>query len=269
MPKPTIAVAIPAHDEAEALEEFLVEIQAALAPRVERVTFVVVDDASHDDTSGAARKADAGFRAAGAEAEVVVVRHEVNRGHGPTVLEAYRTALETGADFVLQVDGDGQFLGSDLRRLTVLLEDGAEAVSGVRRFRYDPWFRMAMTRVVRWYVALGFGVPTRDANCPLRGYEASLLDDLLRWVPAGARVPNLYLTILAARRGSTMVEVDVNHRVRRGSSATGTMWSGGRRRPSPIPLKLLRFSGAALAESVGFHRAINRGRRPDPSAGRS
>lgn len=261
MQLPSIAIAIPAHDEAEALGEFLAEIDAALDGRVSNLTFVVVDDASSDGTAEVANRAGEEIRA-----DVVVIRNEENRGHGPTLLDAYRRAIDTGADLVLQVDGDGQFLGSDLRRVALLLEDGAHAVCGVRRFRYDPWFRMIMTRLLRLYIGVWFGVPTRDANCPLRGYRAELLDDLLRWVPHGALVPNLYLTILAARRGATMVEVDVNHRVRRGSSATGTMWSG--RKNTAIAGRLLKFSWSALRESTRFHHNVNSGRPPAISAGR-
>lgn len=261
MSLPSVAIAIPAHNEAESLVEFLLEIDDALAGRADGVTFLVVDDASTDDTSEAARKAGELV-----DGEVIVVRNEDNRGHGPTVLEAYRRAIETGADLVLQVDGDGQFLGSDLRRIAVLLDDGAHAVCGVRRFRYDPWFRMIMTRGLRLYVGTGFGVPTRDANCPLRGYRASLLDDLLKWIPDDALVPNLYLTILAARRGVTMVEVDVNHRVRRGSDAVGTMWSGRKR--SAVAKRLAKFSFSALRESNQFHHSVNSGRAPALSAGR-
>ena len=98
--------------------------------------------------------------------------NRVNRGHGPSLMLAYRRALATGPDYVLQVDGDGQFHGSDLRRVLVLLMDEAHAVSGVRRFRVDPWFRMAMSRLIRLYTAGGFAVRARDPNCPLRGYEA-------------------------------------------------------------------------------------------------
>jgi dolichol-phosphate mannosyltransferase len=259
--KPSIAIAIPAYNEAEAIGEFITEIDAALRDTASELTFVIIDDVSTDDTAEAARRASELI-----DSKVIVVTSQKNRGHGPTVLEAYRRALDTGAELILQVDGDGQFLGSDLRRIAVVLDDGAEAVGGVRRFRYDPWFRMVMTRLVRRYLSLGFGVPTRDANCPLRGYHAPLLDELLKWVPDDALVPNLYLTILAARRGVTNVEIDVNHRVRRGSSAEGTMFSGGR--ITLIPSRLVKFSGKALVESVAFHRHVNSGRRPAVSAGR-
>ena len=196
----TVAVAIPAYNEAEGIGEFLAEIDAALAPVVTSLTLVVVDDCSTDGTVDAVEDAKSKLGC-----EVLLSSTPRNGGHGPAALEAYRRALETGAEYVLGVDGDGQFLGSDLRRVFVLLEDGGEGVCGVRRFRYDPWFRMIMTKVLRLYVARYFGVPTRDANCPLRGYRAGLLDQLLRWVPEGALIPNVELAILAARRGATLV----------------------------------------------------------------
>ena len=259
VPLPSVAIAIPAYNEADSIAEFLLEIDEALRGRTSGLTLVVVDDQSTDGTSEAV--AGVAEKLAG---DVVVVRNEVNQGHGPTVLEAYRRALDTGADLILQVDGDGQFLGSDLRRLMVLLEDGAHAVCGVRRFRYDPWFRMAMTRLVRIYLSFGFGVPTRDANCPLRGYRSASLDELLRWVPDRALVPNLYLTILSPRHGVTMVEVDVNHRVRRGDSTTGSTWAGATR--TTIARRLLAFSARALRESLEFRRIANSGRPPVVSA---
>lgn len=261
MSRPTIAVAIPAFNEAEGIGEFLVEIDEALSDMGD-VVFVVVDDCSTDDTADAVETVRPRLHG-----EIVLARTGRNSGHGPTLLEAYRRSLELEPSYVVAVDGDGQFLGSDVRRVAVLLQDGGEGVCGVRRFRYDPWFRMAMTRVLRLYISVRFGVPTRDANCPIRGYRAGFLADLLRWIPDDALVPNLYLTILAARRGATLIEVDVNHRVRRGSATTGTMFAGAS--TWRTLQRLLRFSGRALRESSRFRRDLNSGRRPPLDARRS
>lgn len=255
----SVAVAIPAYNESEGITEFLREIDAALAPQVSSLTLVVVDDVSTDDTLKVVESL-----APDLKAELLVSQMPRNSGHGPAVLEAYRRALETGADYIIGVDGDGQFLGSDLRRVFVLLEDGGDGVCGVRRFRYDPWFRMVMTRVLRAYIIWGFGVPTRDANCPLRGYRAQLLDDLLRRVPDDSLVPNVHLAILAARHGATLVEVDVNHRVRRGSTSTGTMFSSSAR--WGMAKRLVGFSWKAFRESVRFRKDLNSGRPPQANA---
>jgi dolichol-phosphate mannosyltransferase len=246
--KPAVAVAIPAYNEADGIPGFLVEIDRALTPHVESLRLVVVDDASTDSTPAVLAELSESLNAS-----LEVVSNRVNRGHGPTLLTAYREALRTGPDFVLQVDGDGQFHGSDLRRVLVLLLDEAHAVSGVRRFRQDPWFRMIMTRLVRSYVNFGFGVGARDPNCPLRGYDAALLDELLEALPGDCLVPNLYMTVIASRSGVALLEVDVSHRVRRGGSAEGTTWKRGW---SPIPWRLVRFSLGALRESWALRDSL-------------
>jgi glycosyltransferase involved in cell wall biosynthesis len=242
--KPSVAVAIPAYNEADGIGGFLAEIDRALSPQVDRLHLVVVDDASTDDTVAVLEQARASLTG-----ELIVVASPRNRGHGPSLMAAYRRALELDPDYVLQVDGDGQFHGSDLRRVLVLLADEAPAVSGVRRFRQDPWFRMIMTRLVRGYVHQSFNVLARDPNCPLRGYQAHVLRELLPVVPENAMIPNLYLTVLASRRGLALLEVDVSHRVRRGTSAEG---SGLGRTRSPIPWRLVRFAFGALQESRAF-----------------
>jgi dolichol-phosphate mannosyltransferase len=248
--KPSVAVAIPAYNEADGLPGFLVEIDRALSPHVGTLRLVVVDDASTDGTPGSVEAVATELRG---ELELIV--NPTNRGHGPTVLTAYGEALRGGPDFVLQVDGDGQFHGSDLRRVLVLLLDEAHAVSGVRRFRQDPWFRMAMTRLVRSYVNFGFAVGARDPNCPLRGYDAALLAALLEALPGDCLIPNLYLTVIASRSGVSLLEVDVSHRVRRGRSTEGTTWRRGSR--SPIPWRLVRFSIGALRESWALRGSLH------------
>jgi dolichol-phosphate mannosyltransferase len=248
-PLPSLAVAIPAYNEADGIGGFLQEIDRVLSPHAGILRLIVVDDNSTDDTVAVLERT---RPLLGAELEIVL--RTVNRGHGACLLDAYRRALAVGADYVLQVDGDGQFHGSDLRRVLVLLLDQAHAVCGVRRFRQDPWFRMAMTRLVRAYVALAFGVRARDANCPLRGYEADLLAELLGAIPDPCLIPNLYLTIVASRRGRTLVEVDVSHRVRRGAAAQGSTWRSAAR--SPVPWRLVRFSLQALRESLALRRAL-------------
>lgn len=259
MSKPSVAVVIPAYNEAAGIGGFLGEIDRALSPNVESLRLIVVDDASTDRTRfviQAIAPALQGF--------VEVLSNECNVGHGPSLMAGYSRALAGNPQYVLQVDGDGQFHGGDLRRVLVLLMDDAHAVCGVRRFRIDPWFRMAMSRLVRQYVGWAFAVRARDPNCPLRGYDASLLRRLLMPLPEHCLVPNLYLTILAARQGVPLLEVDVSHRVRRGASAQGTTWRKGTL--APVPMRLVRFSFAALRESTGLRSQLTSTAWPQESA---
>src|SRR6202035_1054978 len=100
--KPSVAVAIPAYNEAEGIGGFLLEIDRALQPHVGELRLIVIDDASTDGTREAAA-------AVGPSLLGLLELHvnDSNLGHGPTLVAAYHRALAGEPDFVLQVDGDG------------------------------------------------------------------------------------------------------------------------------------------------------------------
>src|SRR5262245_39799264 len=79
-----VAVVIPAFEEARLVGG----VVRGLPPWVDHV--IVVDDASRDDTSGAARGTE--------DPRVTVLRHPMNRGVGATIATGYAHALALGAD---------------------------------------------------------------------------------------------------------------------------------------------------------------------------
>ena len=109
------------------------EVSEHLSPLARRLSLVVVNDRSTDGTGEILR---------GLVDELpglVPIDAEVNRGHGPTALAAYRAGLDLVPDLVLHVDGDGQFHGADLARVVrAAVSTGADVVHGVRRGRDDP-----------------------------------------------------------------------------------------------------------------------------------
>ncbi len=163
-----VAVVIPAFNEAEALPSFLAEIHASFESIGVSVSVIVVDDASTDATSDAAAPlAD-------------VIRSPRNQGHGPTALAAYEQGLRSGAGIIVHVDGDGQFYGDDIARVASALDHAeADVVHGVRRGRTDPWFRRALSGLVRFAVFLLCGRSVPDVNTPLRAYGQAALRRLV------------------------------------------------------------------------------------------
>lgn len=67
---------------------------------------VVIDDGSQDRTSSVAG-------AAGAH----VIRSEINKGKGSSLLKGFRYALKNGYDLIITMDGDGQHLPGDIQHL--------------------------------------------------------------------------------------------------------------------------------------------------------
>lgn len=244
----SLAFAIPAYNEADGITGFLHDIDESFRGWDGDVTFVIVDDRSTDGTGDVLERAGAALAAA-----LHVVTMEKNGGHGPAVLRAYREAIATGADLTLQVDGDGQFDGRDVRRVADdLCHSGADAAIAKRRDRRDPWFRKVLTRVLRLYLQRRAGLMVMDPNCPLRAYRSPILAALLVDVPPAATVPNVYLAVLGDRAGLFTAELVVEHRDRRGDTSQGTMWGGRKQRTLAIPKRLIVFVWRAFRECRAF-----------------
>jgi hypothetical protein len=235
-----LAVVLPAYNEAEGIAGFVAELLEHLQPLADRVSVVVVDDRSTDDTARELREL--------GDPRVRVVTAERNRGHGPTALSAYRAGLELEPDVILHVDGDGQFLGADAAVVVAALDGSTDAVHGVRRGRSDPWFRRALTGGVRSLVAAVTGRGVSDVNTPLRAYRPAVLRELLEAAPEEALVPHVHFSLAESRRRLRVREIEVSSIPRRGAEATGTMWGQQRGSLRLPPSRLVDFSRSAAGE---------------------
>lgn len=238
-----LAVVMPAYNEAEGLPGFLDEILAHVTPLADRISLIVVDDRSTDQTASVLRSLESELP------QLVVLTAEANQGHGPTALAAYRAGLALGPDAIVHVDGDGQFLGTDFPRIIRALElPGVDVVHGVRRHRSEPWFRTVLTGCVGALVALAVGHRIPDVNTPLRAYRPAAIAQLLDLVPATALVPHVHFSLAERRLGFTVRYVRVRSIPRRGSATGGTMWGEMLAAPKLPPKRLREFSSRAIAE---------------------
>ncbi len=232
---------MPAYQEGD-LSEFVAEIERHLARSVRLLEFVIVDDASPEPVlvQGARHEV---------RSKVTVLRNDRNRGHGPTALEAYRRGCQTGAEFVVHVDGDGQFHGRDVARVLRGLRT-AEVVHGERWGRSEPWFRRLLTLGLRTALVPWIG-SVRDVNTPLRGYRVHVLRRLVESVHPDSLVPHVHFTCLLARETRLEVAfVPVESLCRRGDSPTGSSW-GSRPWSRFIPSRrLLTLCWGAAGELV-------------------
>jgi glycosyltransferase involved in cell wall biosynthesis len=116
-----LVIVIAAYNEAANIGTVLDEVPLQIADV--RVSLLVIDDGSTDDTSQVAERHGA-----------LVCRLRANRGHGVALRLGYRIAREGGAQYIATLDGDGQWDPADLPAMVRLAESGdADFVIGSRQ----------------------------------------------------------------------------------------------------------------------------------------
>ena len=163
--RPLLVVILPALNEEKTVGQVVANIPRAIAG-IGRVEPVVVDDGSTDGTVEVAR-------AAGAR----VVSHGSRRGVGAAFATGIDAALRLGADYIVNMDADGQFDPAGIPQLLEpLLEGRADFATCTRFGRKDfvpkmPWVKKwgnrMMCRIVNWII---WGARFTDVSCGFRAY---------------------------------------------------------------------------------------------------
>ena len=212
---PRLCVVMPAHNEGPVIDTVVRELHAALSRW--SPDFIVIDDASSDDTESKVRA----LVAVGMP--VTLERNTANRGHGPTTLRALTCGLDRDAQVILAMDSDGEFPATAAVRIVQeILSSEADVVEGMRRSRRQPWFRRFLSIGTCVMVWARCGRWPGDANTPLRAYRPAALRELLSVVPETAITPNLLFSAIARSRAMHVRQVMVEYSpVRR---APGSTW---------------------------------------------
>jgi len=111
---------------------------------------------------------------------------------------------------------------------------------------------------LRLYLQFRYRLRCSDPNTPVRAYPSQILQILLADVPSNPLIPNIYLALSASERNFDLIEVPIEHRVRRGTSTTGTMWSRENIRLVFIPRRLISFCQLAFRELRTFEKNRSR-----------
>ncbi len=164
-----LCVVLPALNEEKSIEDVLKAIPRDI-PTITDIDIVVVDDGSTDKTSEIAK-------AQGAH----VVRHTTNKGVGAAFRSGVDKAIELGADFMVNIDADGQFDPKDIPTvLQPLLDKEAEFASASRFMKKD--FYPVMSKVkfygnhmMSWLISTLTGKKYYDVSCGFRAYSREVL----------------------------------------------------------------------------------------------
>jgi len=200
----SVTIVVPAYNEGSALRTHLLELHAAFESirDFSPIDYIVVDDGSKDETYAVAREVAAQLD------DVLVLKHDVNRGLGAALRTAFEHATGT---YVLTVDSDLSYSTADLVRLlrAAQLEDADVALASAYmkggRVRGVPWLRAMLSREANRFLSLATRGQYATLTCMVRVYRRDVLGKLSFDVD-GMDV-NAHVALQALRVGAKVVEI--------------------------------------------------------------
>jgi dolichol-phosphate mannosyltransferase len=198
-------VCLPTYNERENIEPMLRALGGVLGPN-DRV--LVIDDNSPDGTGSRADElaAELGY--------VDVLHRERKEGLGPAYLAGFRRALDSGAQFVIEMDCDFSHDPSDVPRLL----EAAETADIALGSRYVPgggvenWgaLRRLISAGGSLYARIILGVSVRDLTGGFKCIRRAVLESLdLSAIQSRGYAFQIELTYRALRKGFKVKEIPI------------------------------------------------------------
>jgi glycosyltransferase involved in cell wall biosynthesis len=196
-----LSVVIPVKDERDNLRPLHERLRQALEPLGLAYEVVFVDDGSGDGTFAVLEELAAG------DPRVKLVR--LRRNFGQTA------ALQAGIDYskggvLITMDGDLQNDPADIPALLARLDEGYDAVLGLRAHRQDGLLlRKVPSLLANWLIRMVTGVAIRDMGCTLRAMRRELAESLALYGEMHRFVP-----VLVQQHGARLAQIPVRHHPR-------------------------------------------------------
>jgi glycosyltransferase involved in cell wall biosynthesis len=212
-PQPELSIVIPIRNEEENLPDLYTQLTSALTSFGRPYEILLIDDGSTDGSREILA------RMAAEDWRVRVIRFRRNFGQTAGFSAGFNYAR---GRLIITADGDLQNDPNDIPAMVAKLEggDGQEydIVCGWRRDRKDKWLTRRLPSIIaNKLISKGTGVELHDYGCSLKVFRSEvvkplrLYGEMHRFIPA-----------IASENGTTITEVEVNHRPRiRGTSKYG------------------------------------------------
>ncbi len=168
-----LIVTIPAHNEEKSLAEVISSIPQSITG-FNKIQVIVIDDGSTDQTTQIALDAGA-----------ILISQLHKNGLAKTFQAGINEALKRGADVIVNIDADGQYLASEIAQLTrALIEQKADMVVGdrqVKKLNHMPFTKKYGNIIGSFFLRLTTGLKVNDASSGFRAFtrETALKTQIL------------------------------------------------------------------------------------------
>jgi dolichol-phosphate mannosyltransferase len=232
-----LSLVIPVYNESSCIEKVVEEWIGALSFQKINYSIILVNDGSTDNSLEILSKIENKY-------PQVFILDQPNGGHGNALINGYHAAIQNSPEYVFQVDSDDQFRPSDFSKIWSL-RDQSNFISGIRHQRNDPWFRLVISKILKFTLNLSIGINIADANIPYRLIKTDFLEAMLHCLPLNCFAPNVFISALAKTYLGSYPEIEVEHIERQ----TGTV--------SLIKFGLLKACTKTFFELLKFSFDLN------------
>lgn len=162
-----LAIIIPAYNEGTVIEKVIRSLPAKIEG-ISKISVIVVDDGSKDNTSAQAKKCK----------DTIVLTQKMNLGVGGATYTGLKAALKIGATVAVTIDGDGQHEPSDIAKVILpIIQKRTNIVIGNRFMSLQniPVQRVILNRLGSFLTYLLYGVKINDSQTGFRAYDREAL----------------------------------------------------------------------------------------------
>ncbi len=182
-----LIVVMPIYNEAANISEVISRWSECLRSLGIPFQIVALNDGSRDQTHEILLKLES------EQADLLCVVSKPNSGHGITCRIGYDIAVSSTAEWILQIDSDGQcdpkhFADFWARR------ERSDCIFGLRTSRDDGIARVVTSAICRVASSLICGQDLKDPNVPYRLMKREALQKALRYIPPNFNIHNVALT---------------------------------------------------------------------------
>ena len=236
-------IVIPAYNEQETIQSVIEDWHPVAVNAGPESRLVIIDDGSKDNTYAMLKEAQEKY-------PQLIALTKPNGGHGATLLYGYKYALEQGADFVFQTDSDGQTKAEEFDEFWQQRNEYAMVI-GHRNKREDGFYRVFVTKTLKFVCLLLFHVKLKDANTPFRLMQAGELAKILPLIPENYNLSNVVISVIFAKKKLPVKYIPITFRPRQGGVNSINM------------KRIFKIGKKAMGDFIKINKMVNQACKED------
>ncbi len=203
-----LSVVVPVYNEEDSIQNVVEDLEETLSSVGMPFEIIVVDDGSTDNTLQS-------VRLLLEHCHLRVISYSMNQGKTAAMMTGFHHAE---GDYIVLMDGDGQFLAKDIPKMVRRLEEGCDVVNGWGK-KKEPITKIIPSLIYNAISRKLFSLNVHQFNLGYKAFKKECIENLIL-----RKDEHRYILPLLKQQGFTIEEVPVEYLPREnGTSKYGIM----------------------------------------------